>query len=204
MICCAQGELSGHGEDSWSCRENRGSGRPSRSSIYLSILEFFKSNYLSHMFNMELDFQSLFGLQVTWYAQLYSLAEIPQLPPPSAFGLVYEGAIGQPRWTTSPCDPWFILIRFNGLWRITNYGKGSCVKRAIKRCRDVEKWSHSAELDPFPTTQQIRYRFEQYLWICSDFSGSGYNLSKNSWSSSGSDPKTRQEKNDTLFPILCV
>ncbi len=29
--------------------------------------------------------------------QLYSLAETPQLPPPTAFGLIYEGAFGQPR-----------------------------------------------------------------------------------------------------------
>ncbi len=40
--------------------------------------------------NINLDLQSLFGL-------LSSLAETPQLPPPPAFGLVYEGAIGQPR-----------------------------------------------------------------------------------------------------------
>jgi hypothetical protein len=38
---------------------------------------------------MELDLQSLF-------AQVYSLAETPP-PPPPAFGLIYEGAIGQPR-----------------------------------------------------------------------------------------------------------
>ncbi len=29
----------------------------------------------------------------------------PRNPPPPAFGLIYEGAIGQPRWTTSLCDP---------------------------------------------------------------------------------------------------
>jgi hypothetical protein len=44
---------------------------------------------------MELDLQSLFGLHG---AQLYSLAETPhRTPPPSAFGLIYEGDIGQPR-----------------------------------------------------------------------------------------------------------
>jgi hypothetical protein len=50
--------------------------------------------------NMELDLQSLFGLHVTGYAQLYSLAETPQSPHPPAFGLdiLYEGAIGQPRY----------------------------------------------------------------------------------------------------------
>jgi hypothetical protein len=31
---------------------------------------------------MEADLQSLFGLHVTWCAQLYSLAEAPQSPPP--------------------------------------------------------------------------------------------------------------------------
>ncbi len=36
--------------------------------------------------------------------QLYSLAETPQ-PPPPAFGLIYEGAIGQPRETTYLCNP---------------------------------------------------------------------------------------------------
>ncbi len=42
---------------------------------------------------MELDLQSLFGLPCT--AVLIG-AETPQLPP-YAFGLIYEGAVGQPR-----------------------------------------------------------------------------------------------------------
>ncbi len=45
--------------------------------------------------NMELDLQSYLGSCVD--VELYSLAETPQLPPPPAFGLIYEGAIGQPR-----------------------------------------------------------------------------------------------------------
>jgi hypothetical protein len=44
---------------------------------------------------MELNLQNLFGL--------YSLAET--LPPPPAFGLIYEGAIGQSKKTTSLCNP---------------------------------------------------------------------------------------------------
>ncbi len=40
---------------------------------------------------MEVDLQSLFGLHVTWCAQLYSLAETPQLLPTPAFGLVLRG-----------------------------------------------------------------------------------------------------------------
>ncbi len=45
---------------------------------------------------MEVDLQSLFGLHVKWCAQLYSLAETPQLPPsPLHLDSYYEGAIGQ-------------------------------------------------------------------------------------------------------------
>ena len=36
---------------------------------------------INHRLNMEVDLQSLFGLHVTWCAQLYSMAETPQLPP---------------------------------------------------------------------------------------------------------------------------
>ncbi len=35
---------------------------------------------VDHRLNMEVDIQSLFGLNVTWCAQLYSLAETPQHP----------------------------------------------------------------------------------------------------------------------------
>jgi hypothetical protein len=53
--------------------------------------------HVNHGLNMELDLQSLFGLLCTVSVQLYSLAEVPQLPPTPAFGLIYESAIGQPR-----------------------------------------------------------------------------------------------------------
>ncbi len=43
---------------------------------------------------MELDLQSLFGLRVYSWARL--LRPHPATPPP-AFGLIYEGAIGQQR-----------------------------------------------------------------------------------------------------------
>jgi hypothetical protein len=53
---------------------------------------------------MGLDLQSLFGLHVhLCTAVRYSLAET-SYPHPPAFGLIYEGAIGQPRLTTSLCD----------------------------------------------------------------------------------------------------
>ncbi len=47
--------------------------------------------------NMEVDLQSLFGLHVTWCAQLYSLAETAQLSPPPHLDSYYDGAIGQQR-----------------------------------------------------------------------------------------------------------
>jgi hypothetical protein len=51
-----------------------------------------------HSLNMQVDLLSLFGLHVTWCAQLYSLAETPaifSLPP--HLDSYYEGAIGQQR-----------------------------------------------------------------------------------------------------------
>jgi hypothetical protein len=42
-----------------------------------------------HRLNMEVDLQSLFGLHVTWCAQLCLLAETPQLP----CALVYESQL---------------------------------------------------------------------------------------------------------------
>jgi hypothetical protein len=47
---------------------------------------------------MESDLQSLLGLNVQSCTHLL-------IPPPPAFGHIYEGAIGQPRYTTSLCDP---------------------------------------------------------------------------------------------------
>jgi hypothetical protein len=50
---------------------------------------------------MESDLQTLFGLHV--HSCTHWLR--PHNPPPPPFGLIYEGAIGQPRKTTSLCDP---------------------------------------------------------------------------------------------------
>jgi hypothetical protein len=47
----------------------------------------------NHRLNMELDLQSLFGLHVTWFAKLFSLAETPQ--PPLPFGPYTRGATDQ-------------------------------------------------------------------------------------------------------------
>ncbi len=52
---------------------------------------------------MELDIPSLFGLHVTWCAQLFSLAETPATPlSPRIWAHKTRGAIGQLRKTTSP------------------------------------------------------------------------------------------------------
>jgi hypothetical protein len=49
---------------------------------------------------MKVYLQSLFGLHVTFFVQLFSLAVTyqPHPPPPPALGLIYfEGAIGRQR-----------------------------------------------------------------------------------------------------------
>ncbi len=55
---------------------------------------------LQCMLNMGLDLQSLFGLLCTAV-----LIGSDNATPPPAFGLIYGGANGQPRQTTSLCDP---------------------------------------------------------------------------------------------------
>ncbi len=57
---------------------------------------YFGGKALTHRLNMELDLQSLFGLHV--HSCTHLLRPRKTLPPsPPAFGLIYEGAIGQPR-----------------------------------------------------------------------------------------------------------
>jgi hypothetical protein len=63
------------------------------SSTLCKVRFLCRRKVCQYMLNMELDLQSLFGLLRT----LFSLAETSQLPPPQAFGLKYEVAIGQPR-----------------------------------------------------------------------------------------------------------
>jgi hypothetical protein len=55
--------------------------------------KIYPGDIRSYRLDMELELHSYLGSCV----QLYSLAEIPQLPPaPPAFGPIYVGAIGQP------------------------------------------------------------------------------------------------------------
>jgi hypothetical protein len=49
----------------------------------------------THRLNIELDRQSLFELRV------HSCTHWPRPPPPPAFGLIFDGAIGQPSDTIS-------------------------------------------------------------------------------------------------------
>jgi hypothetical protein len=57
-------------------------------TLYLGANQLF---LFIHRLNMELAFQSLFGIHVTGCAQLYSLDETRNSLPPSAFGLVLRG-----------------------------------------------------------------------------------------------------------------
>jgi hypothetical protein len=59
---------------------------------------------VEHRLNMELDLQSLFGLHEHSCTQ-WQRPRNPPSPSARALGLIYEGAIGQPRLTTSPGDP---------------------------------------------------------------------------------------------------
>ncbi len=64
---------------------------------------------------MEVDFQSLFGLHVTWCARLFSLAETPQgrnSLPPLAFGLVLRKALLVRKDRHLFVTPCFILFRW--------------------------------------------------------------------------------------------
>ncbi len=78
--------------------------------IIEEIFEYFfdnKSNIcrleiITHRSNIQLDHQSLFGLHVY---SCTTTTDWLRPPPPHAFGLIYEGAIGQPRQTTSLYDP---------------------------------------------------------------------------------------------------
>ncbi len=63
---------------------------------------------------MEVDLQSLFGLRVTWCAQLYSLAETPLLRPPPALGLVLWGRYWSAKIDDISLLPGAVLI--NGEW----------------------------------------------------------------------------------------
>ncbi len=70
---------------------------------------------------MEFDLQSLFGLHVHRCSHWLR----PRNPPlPSTFVLMYEGAIGQPRQTTSVCDPLgtvpCTLLQWNVLENVTH------------------------------------------------------------------------------------
>ncbi len=58
-----------------------------------TIVSAYGGIELDHRLTMELDLQSLFGLSCAQYETLQAAAP----PPPTAIGLIYEGAIGKPR-----------------------------------------------------------------------------------------------------------
>ncbi len=74
-------------------------------SSYIPVKLFCNTN--NHGLQMELDLQSLFGLHVHSCTH-WLRPRTPIHPPP--FGLIYEGAIGQPRQKTSLYDPMLIIF----------------------------------------------------------------------------------------------
>jgi hypothetical protein len=69
--------------------------------------------------------------------QLYSLAET--LPHPPAFGLIYEGAIGQPRQTTSLCDPLVHVTSKQPYFNVTSEDTLSCLFLQMEKS-DLSIW----------------------------------------------------------------
>ncbi len=65
---------------------HRGVGREGHRGVVMKDT----SQSCRHRLNMELDLQSSFGVHVTSCAQLFSLTETRN-PPPPPFGLIYEG-----------------------------------------------------------------------------------------------------------------
>ncbi len=88
---------------------------------------------------MELDLQkSLFGLHV----RPMHIAHETQHPPPPAFGLIYEGAIGHPRYTTSLCDPLYAMIKIT--WQyLLNFGVDGDQLRISVAKFIVSEWGNS-------------------------------------------------------------
>ncbi len=87
-------------------------------------------------------------------------------PPPYAFGLIYEGAIGQPRYTTSPCGP-------------LNYG----VTRAVEYFSACESHQSTGEEDlPYCaiTLLWIWYIFSE-VWWQAEKGQSNYTVKKAVW-----------------------
>jgi hypothetical protein len=60
------------------------------------FIRFYEHRASDHGLNIELDLQSFFGLQVH-SCNHWLRPRIHPCPPPPAFGLIFEGAIGQPR-----------------------------------------------------------------------------------------------------------
>ncbi len=61
----------------------------------------------THRLNMEIDLQSIFGLHVTWCAQLFSLAETPQLPPsPCIWTRITRALLVSKDWRHLFVTPW--------------------------------------------------------------------------------------------------
>ncbi len=59
---------------------------------------------------MEVDLQSLFGLYVTWCAQLYSLAETPQFPPPRTWTRITRALLVSQDRRHLFVTPWLVVI----------------------------------------------------------------------------------------------
>ncbi len=104
---------------------------------------------------MEVDLQSLFGLHVTWCAQLYSLAETPQLPPPPAFGLVLRG-----RYLSAKKDDIFCKPQLLGVVHLTSHTQPGwensiLMTERTRGSRGLSSSLYNGSLDPSPGFSQF-------------------------------------------------
>jgi hypothetical protein len=69
----------------------------------------------------------------------------PRNPLLLAFGILYEGAIGQPTWTTSLCDP--LVLMFPHLQRVDGFAGGArqglLLDRHRQKVRDRQEDRHN-------------------------------------------------------------
>jgi|688.fasta_scaffold582282_1 hypothetical protein len=106
---------------------------------------------------MELDLQSLFGSCVTCTHWL----RLRNSPPPSAFGLIYEGGIGQPRETTSLYNPLFKTKRFG-----TPSGPAKDFYTMHEVCRNLMVWRFPRDIVLLFETKKCRAVFQNSTRFC--------------------------------------
>jgi hypothetical protein len=104
--------------------------------------------------NMAVDLQSLFGLHVTWCAQLYSLAETPQFPLSPRIWAHIRGHYWSAK-TTYLCNP--LIFRSNRRWRVCYWSVFKLASYFIEARKNFDFY--------FLQQNTAQNFFENHLWI---------------------------------------